>query len=441
MKFVLPIILLFVCSLQCFGQKGSSTLDSTRLVKKSNNIIKYDPLQLRLGEVPISWEHRMTKRSSFELTLGPTISGLFGNDRFWLEPFDHYGNSIKLGGVIGFSTRFYLNKNKAELRKLYLSPALRYRVYRDNLSDYVDETLLTFSIGYQCNVSRLLLLDYYIGFGVENVRHYGYNVYYSSINYTYSHAPRPYGQFTGTLGVKISIKTDPNTSKRDKPDRTVSNEVNDTNPKKQKKSELESRRLAVKFQPDRILFADYEIGIEVRVSKDWSVELEGGVTKSHKGIERFYSDFPLIPYSDIGDLSTSALGYVGSLGFKYYFKEKASQLAHMYVSPRLKFRRYNDYYYFKNYDYENNIDYSVDRRGFLNETLFSFVVGNQFWLLKYFGLDVYAGIGIGRLNGEYFSIGNKPPGIVGFHKHYITTMEVDRMLPFPVLGLKFSVGF
>lgn len=613
----LPIILMFVCACSSFGQKsGSVEADSIVLKRKRNNVIKYDPLQLVFGEVPISWEHRMTKRSSFELTLGPTISGLFGNDRFWLKPFN-YGSSIKMGWVAGFSTRFYLNKRTEELRKLYIAPAIRFRLLRNNRSDYVDETMLTVSLGYQHKVTRHLILDYYIGVGAEGVRHKGYNsgyLYY----YSYQKARPPYGQFTGTAGVKMAIQTNPSEPKRvktgqrdwrknnrlkydplqlafseipvswerrivdklsieltagltrtgivtkrfwlrdpdsygtsgkfgivtgasvrfylqenasalsksylspsfryrslnddhgnythekigllimgyqhrfpkgllvdvyagagyelvkrkeykgpDYVDPTLSFQSKYTNygqftaaagvklsvgptPKelkgvKRKKKLLgvvESRRIAFKFQPDRSLFADYELGVEYRFSKKWSVEIESGFTRSHTAIERFYIEIPTGDYWFYSSSKvTGAIGYAGSLSFRYYFREKASQLAQWYIAPRIKFRRYNEHYYYRNYDYQNNVSYPVEEDGFLNETMVSFNIGNQFWFLKHFGMDVYAGLNFGHFYGEYHAIGEKPPGFNGFYKHSFSALTLEKMLVFPTVGIKFSVGF
>ncbi len=558
----------------------------------------------------------MTGRSSFELTFGPTISGLFKNDRFWLKPFN-YGQTIKMGCLLGFSARFYLNKETIELRRFYLSPGIRFRVYRDNLNDYVDETLLTFSIGYQHKVSRHLLLDYYLGVGIERVHHKGYEGYYMS-DYFYSKTKPPYGQFTGTAGIKMSISTSPeepkvkkakkfNWRKRnilkydplqfafseipiswehriidrlsieltagltrtgivtkrfwlrdpdsysasgkfgvvagasvryylqqnaspisksylspsfryrslndnhgnythekigllnlgyqhrfpkgllvdvyagvgyelvkrkiykgpDYVDPSLSFQSKYTNygqftaaagvklsvgptPKelkgvKRKKKQLglvEARRIAIKIQPDRFVFADFELGAEYRFSKKWSVEIESGFTRSHTAIERFYIEIPTGDYWFYSSSKvTAAIGYAGSLSFRYYFKEKASQLAQWYIAPRIKFRRYNEHYYFRNYDYQNNVSYPVETDGFLNETMVSFNIGNQFWFLKHFGMDVYAGLNVGHFYGEYHAIGEKPPGFNGFYKHNFSALTLEKMLVFPTVGVKFSVGF
>ena len=429
MKFVIPIILLFVCSLHCFGQKGSSTIDSNRLTKKSNNIIKYDPLQLAFSEIPISWEHRILDKLSIELTAGLTRTGIV-TKRFWLRDPDSFGKSGKFGVVVGASVRYYLQKDTPSLSKTYLSPSFRYRSLNDDHGNYTHEKIGLLILGYQHRFPKGLLVDVYAGVGYELVKRKEYKgLDYVDLALSYQSKYTNYGQFTAIAGVKLSAGPTPK-------------ELKGVKRKKKQLGLVESRRIAFNVQPDRFIFADYEMGVETRFSKNWSVELEGGFTKSHTANERFYIGFPLIPYSSTEDLSTSAFGYAGSLAFRYYFKEKASQLAQWYISPRLKFRRYNDYYYFKNYDYTNNIDYSVEAKGYLNETLFSFVVGNQFWLLKHFGLDVYAGVGFGHFMGEYHAIGEKPPGMMGFYKYYnFKTVVQEKLLIFPSVGMKLSVGF
>jgi hypothetical protein len=208
-------------------------------------------------------------------------------------------------------------------------------------------------------------------------------------------------------------------------------------------SDVESRRLVFKFQPDRIAFSDYELGVECRFSKRWSIELEGGVTKSHQNYERKYIKFPQIYFGYYGyDRGTSLFGSSGSIGFRYYFKEKASALSQWYISPRFKYRRYNDQYYFKNYDYENHVDYSLTAKGYLNETYFSFVAGNQYWVAKNVSFDFYMGLAFGRFHGIYRDVSDRPPGTTGFYSgYYFKEAKYDRNFLFPILGLKFAVGF
>ncbi len=430
MKLALPIILLFVCSLQCFGQKGSSTIDSTRLTKKSNNIVKYDPLQLAFSEIPISWEHRILDKFSIELTAGLTRTGIV-TKRFWLRDPDSYGTSGKFGIVAGVSVRYYLQQNTSPISKSYLSPSFRYRSLNDDHGNYTHEKIGLLNLGYQHRFPKGLLVDVYAGVGYELVKRKEYKgADYVDPTLSFQSKYTNYGQFTAAAGVKLSVGPTPK-------------ELKGVKRKKKKIGGVESRRIVFKVQPDRFIFADYELGAEYRFSKKWSVEIESGFTRSHVAIERFYIEPPLIPYASYSSSKLeSAIGYAGSLSFRYYFREKASQLAQWYISPRFKFRRYNEHYYFKHSNYQTNESYTVETDGYLNETFISFAVGNQFWIFKHFGLDVYGGVGFGHFYGEYHAIGEKPPGFMGFYKYYhFKTATLEKMYIFPSLGIKMSVGF
>lgn len=407
-----------------------SQADSNKLTKKNNNIIKYDPLQLVFGEIPFSWERRITNHMSFELTFGPTRSGIIKN-RFWLRDSDTYGVTGKFGIVAGGNVRFYLRKEANPLSKVYVAPGFRYRTLLDKERDYTRESIGFLTIGYQHQFPRRLLLDVYAAFGYEFVKRrefFGLN--YSNLDLSNYFVYTTYSQFIAAAGVKISV-------------RPLPKELIGTKREKFQSPKVESRRLVFKFAPQRLALADYELGVEYRFSKKWSVELEGGITKSHTALERFYLKVPYPGYSYHSSFQgTTALGYAGSISFRYYLTERAGTLSGWYLSPGLKYRRYNDNYYFENYDYENNIDYSQSAKGGLNETIASVVVGNQIWLWKHVALDVYAGLGLGGFHGIYRVVGEKVPGWQGFYPYYgFYGVKYDKTSLVPIAGLKLSVGF
>lgn len=153
--------------------------------------IKFAPMQMLMGEVNFSYEQRVSKQSSIEVSLGPTISeiGIIG---LALESRLSTENGViknsNLGFLAALGYRYYPISGMATApRGLYLGPEIKYRVYNTTYSDNVSEGFglpqlsdtkaaasqfsFKFFTGYQFWFGSKFSMDVFtaVGFGVTDI--------------------------------------------------------------------------------------------------------------------------------------------------------------------------------------------------------------------------------------------------------------------------------
>lgn len=142
----------------------------------------------------------------------------------------------------------------------------------------------------------------------------------------------------------------------------------------------------IKFSPFQLLAGEINLGYERQVSKKGSIDLEFGPTISNIGfgLNNHFID-PFNPST----IENSALGFVASVGYRFYPLDETEALNRFYVSPVLKFKLMNSIF-------EDGSGIMTDtQRGSRTMTNFFFNFGYQMWLAKSFSLDFFAGFGIG----------------------------------------------
>ena len=150
---------------------------------------------------------------------------------------------------------------------------------------------------------------------------------------------------------------------------------------------------AFKFDPFRMAIGEINFSWEHRIHEKTTLEVELGPTVSNLGRNRFYTQ-PAEP--GMGTYRrNSSMGVLVSAAVRYYPLEDFHAMNKLYVSPRFKYRRYNE---FSSSD-EPSLS---DIRGYSDEFIFSFNVGYQAWLSNNFAFDYYIGAGIGSYNGKTY---------------------------------------
>lgn len=142
----------------------------------------------------------------------------------------------------------------------------------------------------------------------------------------------------------------------------------------------------VKFSPLQLLAGEITLGYERQVSKKGSIDLEVGPTISNIG---FGLNSHFIDPFNPSAIEKSGLGFVASVGYRYYPLDETEALNRFYVSPVLKFKLMNSIF-------EDGSGIMTNtQRGSRTMTNFYFNFGYQIWLAKSFSMDFFAGFGIG----------------------------------------------
>lgn len=152
----------------------------------------------------------------------------------------------------------------------------------------------------------------------------------------------------------------------------------------------------IKFTPTKIFQGIVEMGVEQGIGDRSSVEFNVGPTFSN--VSPFGNGHGIIESINGFDNTTGSLmGFSFSGGFRFYPVEERWVMNGFYVSPIVSFKRYN-------YEFEDFLTGTLDsKNGFRQSTEFGFLFGTQSWLSKYFGIDMYAGMGLRSINStRYF---------------------------------------
>lgn len=136
-----------------------------------------------------------------------------------------------------------------------------------------------------------------------------------------------------------------------------------------------------KFDPIRMAIGEINFSYERVLNDPMSLEIELGPTVSNLGTNRFFSN---------QSQKNSAMGVFTSVALKFYPLDGRPALNQLYISPKFKYRRYNEII-----DATSSSSSLPNIKGFSNEAIFTFNFGYQQWLANNFSFDYYLGIGIG----------------------------------------------
>lgn len=203
-----------------YKQKRSPEDNMPRRLVDLDNVFKFDPFRMMIGEINFSYERVIDQQSSFEIELGPTISNL-GSNRFGFDPvFGQYSVTSAVGVFSSVAFRFYPLDGRPALNQFYVSPKFKYRRYNewtvpgptsllDDKKGFSNESIFTFNFGYQQWLASRFSLDYYFGVGIasRNATRYQVSSEYIDPNWVEtwkSNASRD-SRFIATIGIKVGI--------------------------------------------------------------------------------------------------------------------------------------------------------------------------------------------------------------------------------------------
>ncbi len=147
-------------------------------------VIKYAPLQIFFGEVPFSFEHAFNDKMSYEVTLGPSFSNFgLSADRFGIKEskFIRANDVTKVGVVASAAFRFYPLANGNAPKGFFISPELKYRLFRLEYQDFdngqfymgthtrnMNHFIVRFNVGYQFLMRNSFAMELFAGFGINS---------------------------------------------------------------------------------------------------------------------------------------------------------------------------------------------------------------------------------------------------------------------------------
>lgn len=158
------------------------------------------------------------------------------------------------------------------------------------------------------------------------------------------------------------------------------------NPSKRKGKRVVEHKQAYKFDMLRMFIGEINFALEQRVSDRSSVEFELGPT---------VSNLVLIKDNHLGNSANysrnSAMGVLFSAAYRYYPLDGNTTFNRLYVSPKLKYSRFNESISAPNTSLS-------DIKGNVSQLMFGFNIGYQQWVADAFAFDYYFGLNIGNYN-------------------------------------------
>ncbi|PIE87332.1 MAG: hypothetical protein CSA03_00825 [Bacteroidetes bacterium] len=205
----------------------SSRKRGEKKIRLNDNIgvVKFTPTQMLVGEINFSYERQISKQSSFEIGLGPTISNiaLGGNGgNHYIDPYYGGGGTYQTSGVGFFAEagyRFYPLDETEALNRFYLSPIFRVRQKNYGLRDISgmlpdkqgSQLLTSFALnfGYQMWLSKSFSFDFFTGLGIGQQQDNSYFQVSEYANNTYTYKWQPtsnsYARYVFNFGMKVGI--------------------------------------------------------------------------------------------------------------------------------------------------------------------------------------------------------------------------------------------
>ncbi len=141
-------------------------------------IVKLNPLLIFNGDIPFSYEHRLSDHVGLEAGVGITLTDYYYfvmNDEIAIDNM-----KSKIGYSFVLSPHFYTSKYYLGLQELYFSPEIRFRSYQSEVFQYnsqpitppIDQhrliTDFQLKLGFISYWSDNVCVDYYCGIGVRN---------------------------------------------------------------------------------------------------------------------------------------------------------------------------------------------------------------------------------------------------------------------------------
>lgn len=203
------------------ARKKTANDNMPRRLVDLNQVFKFDPFRMAIGEINFAYERVIDQQSSVEIELGPTVSNL-GKNRFGVtnNGTSQYKTNSEMGVFASAAYRFYPLDGRPALNQLYISPKFKYRLYNESMEGIngsslasvkgnTQESIFTFNFGYQQWLAERFSFDYYVGIGIGS---YNRKSYYGTSEYVGTEwkevwMPRNdrYTHFVGTIGLKVGI--------------------------------------------------------------------------------------------------------------------------------------------------------------------------------------------------------------------------------------------
>lgn len=200
------------------------------------------------------------------------------------------------------------------------------------------------------------------------------------------------------------------------------------NPSKRKVKRMVEHKQAYKFDMLRMFIGEINFAYEQRISDKSSLEFELGPT---------VSNLVLIKENHLGNASNmnrnSGMGILFSAAYRYYPLDGNTTFNRLYVSPKLKFSRFNESIS------ANNTSLS-DIKGNVTQMMFGFNIGYQQWIADGFAFDYYFGLSIGSYNSLTYNALTEYDGNTNAWKD-VWVKEQDKFGRLSAtMGVKMTIG-
>lgn len=187
---------------------------------------------------------------------------------------------------------------------------------------------------------------------------------------------------------------------------------------------------AFKFDPFRMAIGELNFSWEHRIDDHATFEIELGPTISNlNGNRNYVSD----DVSSGSYRTNSGMGVLVSAAVRYYPLEDFKAMNKLYISPRVKYRRYNE-------SYSSSLGGVSDQTGGSNEFIFSFNIGYQYWFSHNFAFDYYIGMGIGNFKGNQYYLSETYDGNTNAWSYVWKEEKAQYARVLGVIGMKVTIG-
>ena len=134
------------------------------------------------------------------------------------------------------------------------------------------------------------------------------------------------------------------------------------------------------------------------------------------------------------------MGVFASAAFRFYPLDGRPAFNQLYISPKFKYRRYNE-----SIEAVDNVNSGMpsslsDIKGYSNEAIFTFNFGYQQWLANRFAFDYYIGFGISSYAARTYTPSSGYDGNTGQWTE-VWTQDNTRYARFVgTIGIKVGIG-
>ena len=147
-------------------------------LNENTSVVKFSPTQMFVGEINFSYERQTSKYSSFEVSLGPTISNIaLGNvQSHIIDPWGYSYRTSRMGAFGEVAYRYYPLDQTEALQAFYISPLLKVKMMNFGIVDGTGllpdtkgsdlRASFALNVGYQWWMSKSFCMDFYAGMGI-----------------------------------------------------------------------------------------------------------------------------------------------------------------------------------------------------------------------------------------------------------------------------------